>query len=148
MSGSTVYREYLTAQIVVGQATAQALKLGATDFFGLNLIALSGSLTAGELAAKTGLSTGAATRLIDRLEQTHYVRRVRDPHDRRKVIIEPDPSRRAELAAALEPLRVQMAEVFARYDPAALDILFDYFTEATRVLRNAAQDLTDGGVSD
>jgi DNA-binding MarR family transcriptional regulator len=139
--GHATYREYLTAQIVVGQALAQVLGLGATDFFGLNLIALSGSLTAGELATRIGLSTGAATRLIDRLEQAGYVRRVRDQADRRKVVIEPVQDRQNQISTVLEPLRHKMGVVFADYSPAAVATLFDYFRKATPILREVTQEL-------
>ena len=141
MQGHTLYREYLTAQIMVGQALAQALGLGATDFFGLNLISLAGRLTAGELATRTGLSTGAATRLIDRLEQAGWVRRVRDDGDRRKVLIEPVAERQEQVNAVLEPLRSKLAVVFADYPPEAVATLFDYFAKAAPVLREATQEL-------
>ena len=45
-------------------------------------------MSAGDLAASTGLSTGAVTAMLDRLEKTGYVRRVRDPDDRRRVLVE------------------------------------------------------------
>ncbi|MFJ4653188.1 MarR family winged helix-turn-helix transcriptional regulator [Nocardia sp. NPDC088792] len=139
--GSAAYREYLTAQSVTAHAAAQALGLGGTDFFGLNLIALAGPMTAGELATRTGLTTGAATRLIDRLERSGFVRRTTDPADRRKVVVEeaPDPSGRVQ--AVLEPHRTRMAEVFVDYTPDQLEVLFDYFARATTALRKAAQDL-------
>ncbi len=142
--GSAAYREYLSAQSVVAHLTAQALGLGATDFFCLNLIALTGSMTAGALAAQTGLSTGAATRLIDRLEQTGYVRRVSDPTDRRKVVVEPAPDPDGRIDAVLAPQRMRMAEAFAEYEPAQLEVLFDYFTRTTATLRTVARELTAG----
>ena len=49
----------------------------------------TGPITAGELAERTGLTTGAITGVIDRLEKAGFVRRVKDPDDRRRVIIEP-----------------------------------------------------------
>ena len=47
----------------------------------------------GELARRTGLTTGAITGVIDRLEKAGFARRARDSSDRRRVIIEPDPKR-------------------------------------------------------
>lgn len=141
--GSVAYREYLSAQAVAAQAVASALGLGSTDFFGLNLIALAGTLTAGELAARTGLSTGAATRLIDRLEQAGFVRRVPDPADRRKVLVESVPDADGRIAAAIRPHRARMAEAFAEYRPEQLEVLFDYFARATVALRAAAGDLRE-----
>ncbi|MFJ9363341.1 MarR family winged helix-turn-helix transcriptional regulator [Nocardia sp. NPDC101769] len=139
--GSAAFREYLTAQAVVAHVTAQALGLGPTDFFGLNLIALAGSMTAGELADRTGLSTGAVTRLVDRLERAGYVRRVPDPADRRKVVIEPAPDPDGRIDAVLAPQRTRMAEMFADYGPQQLEVLFDYFARAATALRETAHQL-------
>jgi hypothetical protein len=58
------------------------------EWYALSQIALEGRLTSGQLAARTGLTTGATTRLIDRPERAGFVRRVADPADRRKVIVE------------------------------------------------------------
>lgn len=137
--GESVYRRYLTAQSVLGMVLARAVGLGATDYAALNLISLAGSMTAGELAAEIGLSTGAVTRLIDRLEHAGCVKRVRDVADRRRVVVEPVEVPGA--ATALAPLQKKMALVFADYDPDALAILFDYFSRATSVLRESTKDL-------
>lgn len=67
------------------------------DFFGINntdgrcldIISQHGRLSAGQLANQSGLTTGAVTAVIDRLEAAGYVRRNRDPLDRRKIWIEP-----------------------------------------------------------
>lgn len=70
-------------------AGAEAVGLSASEWYALSQIALEGTLTSGELAARTGLTTGATTRLIDCLERAGFVRRAADPDDRRKVIVEP-----------------------------------------------------------
>ncbi|WP_225727312.1 MULTISPECIES: MarR family winged helix-turn-helix transcriptional regulator [unclassified Nocardia] len=145
--GESIYRRYLTAQGVVGVTMPRTLGLGATDFAALNLISLAGSMTAGELAIEIGLSTGATTRLIDRLEQAGCVKRVRDGVDRRKVVIEPSDEHGMDFAAALAPLQQKMGRVFADYDPAQLAVLFDYFAKATAVLREATKDLQSNDIS-
>lgn len=139
--GSGTFREYLTVEILLGQAAAEAVGLNATDFFGLNVLALAGSLTAGELAERTGLTTGAATRLIDRLEAAGFVRRVHDPADRRRVIVEPLPDRTDEIDEVLEPARRRMAEVFLRYSVEEVRTLLDYFSAVTPVMRAAMEEM-------
>ncbi|WP_308403782.1 MarR family transcriptional regulator [Streptomyces rhizoryzae] len=67
----------------------EACELGATDLYALTILHLTEAMTSGELTARTGLTTGPTTRLIDRLEQAGHVRRVPAPDDRRKVIVEP-----------------------------------------------------------
>src|ERR1035437_5966258 len=80
----------LTGQgILFSQAVADRLGLAVTDAEALEQLAALGRATAGRIAELTGLTTGAATRMIDRLEQSGFVRRGDDPADRRRVIVEP-----------------------------------------------------------
>jgi DNA-binding MarR family transcriptional regulator len=67
---------------------AELLGVNETDLHCLNIIENSGGLSAGELAAQSGLTAGAVTGVIDRLERAGFARRVRDPTDRRRVNIE------------------------------------------------------------
>ncbi|TWP50123.1 MarR family transcriptional regulator [Lentzea tibetensis] len=129
-----VYRRYLGAVMLNGLAAARACGLGATDLYALNVLGATGPMTPGELSARTGLTTGPTTRLIDRLEQAGYVRRVPDPGDRRKVIVE-QVGTPAELDEALAPARRKVAEVLQSYSPEQLDTLFDYFARATDAFR-------------
>jgi DNA-binding MarR family transcriptional regulator len=70
---------------------AERLGLNRTDLHAVNIIENSGGLTAGELARESGLTTGAVTGVIDRLERAGYARRVADPADRRRVKLEVTP---------------------------------------------------------
>src|SRR3954464_7305434 len=70
---------------------AERLGLNRNDLHSINIIENSGGLTAGELAAEAGLTTGAVTGVIDRLERAGYARRVPDPADRRRVNLEVTP---------------------------------------------------------
>jgi DNA-binding MarR family transcriptional regulator len=71
---------------------AERLGVSETDLRCLNIIENSGGLTAGELAAQAGLTAGAVTGVIDRLEEAGYARRVPDPADRRRVRVEVTPA--------------------------------------------------------
>src|SRR5215216_6596422 len=77
---------------------AERLGVNRTDLHCLNIIQNAGGLTAGELAAEAGLTTGAVTGVIDRLERAGYARRTQDRADRRRVKVEVTPAfyRRAE----------------------------------------------------
>jgi DNA-binding MarR family transcriptional regulator len=70
---------------------AERLGVNRTDLHCLNIIQNAGGLTAGELAAESGLTTGAVTGVIDRLERAGFARRVPDPEDRRRVKVEVTP---------------------------------------------------------
>ncbi|MFE6888120.1 MarR family winged helix-turn-helix transcriptional regulator [Streptomyces sp. NPDC057694] len=134
------YRRYLSAVMFHGHASARACELGATDLYALNILQLTGAMTPGELATRTGLTTGPTTRLIDRLEQAGYVRRVPDPGDRRKVIVEPTGSP-ADLDRIMAPARQRIGEILTGYSPEQLDVLFDYFTRATEAYQETAEQL-------
>ena len=138
---SRVVREFLTAVVLHGQAVAEAMGMHPTDAYALNLLAVVGPVTVGELGERTGLSTGAATRLVDRLEAAGAVSRTRSPTDRRRVVIEalPADQRRDERAERLlRPVRAAVAEVFDSYDAGQLALLLEFLTRTTIALREAA----------
>jgi DNA-binding MarR family transcriptional regulator len=70
------------------QAVADTIGLNRTDMRCIDLLDREGRLTAGQLAAQTGLTSGAITTAIDRLEKAGYARRVRDTNDRRRIYVE------------------------------------------------------------
>jgi DNA-binding MarR family transcriptional regulator len=73
------------------QAVAEAIGLNRTDMRCLDVIQREGPVPAGRLADETGLTTGAITTVLDRLERAGFARRVRDPADRRRVLVELTP---------------------------------------------------------
>ncbi|WP_338071333.1 MarR family transcriptional regulator [Actinomadura bangladeshensis] len=139
---SRVYRRYLSAVMLHGQASARACGLGATDLYALNVLELSGAMTPGEIGARVGLTTGPTTRLIDRLEEAGYVHRAPSRDDRRKVIVEPA-GRPARLDEALAPARRKVGEIIGGYSPEERRLLFDYFTRAARAYQDAAEELNE-----
>ena len=88
-----------------GQTVAIRFGLSESDVEALEVLIDTGAATAGRLSELMGLSTGAVTRVIDRLEQAGYVRRVTDPTDRRRVVVEFVPEKMAEMEATMAPLR-------------------------------------------
>lgn len=70
------------------RAVAGALGLNLTDMACLDFLSQRGAMTAGRLAELSGLSSGAMTAALDRLERAGYARRVRDARDRRRVLVE------------------------------------------------------------
>jgi DNA-binding MarR family transcriptional regulator len=71
------------------------LGVNRTDGGCLDVVSRLGRVSAGQLAIESGLTTGAVTAVIDRLERAGYVARVRDPIDRRKIWVEPTPHLKA-----------------------------------------------------
>ena len=71
---------------------AERLGVSESDLRCLNIVENAGGISAGELAAQAGLTAGAVTGVIDRLERAGYARRVPDPSDRRRVTVEVTPA--------------------------------------------------------
>src|SRR5262249_57059171 len=98
-----------TDGILFHQAVADRLGLHVSDLRCLNILLEAGSVPAGEIGERTGLTTGAVTRMVDRLERAGYVRREPDAADRRRVIVSPVP----EQVARIPPMYTRMAPAWA-----------------------------------
>ncbi|MEK8110537.1 MarR family transcriptional regulator [Micromonospora sp. M12] len=133
------FRRYLDAVTAHTQAAADAAGLHATDWAALSVLNLAGRLASGELAERTGLTTGATTRLIDRLERAGHVRRTADPADRRRVLVEPVP--KLDVDTIVGPARQRLGELFQQYRPEELAVLFDYFDRAADALLTATREV-------
>ena len=130
--------------ILFHQAVADRLGLNATDHKCADLLSFTGPLTAGELAERAGLTTGAITGVVDRLEKAGYVRRERDVGDRRRVIIRPEAGRlHAEVAPLFSSLKQRMDELCAGYKDDELVILLDFMTQAQPIFRGEAARLRE-----
>jgi DNA-binding MarR family transcriptional regulator len=76
---------------VFDEAASEILGLNRTDMRVIDIASRRGRVTAGEVAQEAGLTTGGVTAVVDRLEKLGYMRRVRDPEDRRRVYLEETP---------------------------------------------------------
>lgn len=137
----TTFRQYLDAVGLQGLASAEAAGLHTSEWYALSLITLEGSLSSGELATRTGLTTGATTRLIDRLERAGYARRAADPSDRRRVIVEPVADALDRVEDVVGPARRHIAAVIGSYTPEQQAVLFDYFARAAPAFRAATEEI-------
>ena len=117
-----------TDGILFHQAVADRVGLHVTDLRCLNVLARAGPLTAGELGQQLGLgTTGAVTRMVDRLERAGYVRRQADPGDRRRVIIHPLPDRLAAIASHYQGMAAAWTDLLAAYSDEQLALFLDLF---------------------
>ena len=115
------------------QAIADRHGLALTDVYALEQLATLGRATAGQMAEVTGLTSGAATRMIDRLEQSGFIRRVADPVDRRRVILEPVTDRVAEVGAMYASLRAASRTSMERYADDQLRLIADFLERSLEV---------------
>jgi DNA-binding MarR family transcriptional regulator len=108
------------------QAVADALGLNRTDMRCLDTIEREGPVPAGRLAEATGLTSGAITTALDRLERAGYARRVHDPTDRRRVLVEIAPQARERTYAFYEPHIALSEQLFQRYTQQQLELLHEF----------------------
>ncbi|MFF3202843.1 MarR family winged helix-turn-helix transcriptional regulator [Streptomyces sp. NPDC002962] len=121
---SVVSRRYVAAYALFNQALADRLGLHPTDLQCLNLLMLEREpVTTGRVAELTGLTTGSATRLVDRLEKAGYVVRERDAADRRRVLVVTVPERIAEFTRMWERLGGDWMPLFEDLEDAELAVI-------------------------
>jgi DNA-binding MarR family transcriptional regulator len=116
------------------QAVAERLGLAGTDVECLDVLLVEGGLTVGRLAELTGLTTGSATRMVDRLEQAGFVRRVPDPADRRRVMVEPVAGLEAKLGALHASIRRTQIDAIGHYNDDQLRLFLEYLDSAAAIL--------------
>ncbi|HEV7615463.1 MAG TPA: MarR family transcriptional regulator [Solirubrobacterales bacterium] len=98
---------------------ADRLGVNRTDLHCLNAIENAGGLSAGQLAAAVGLTSGAVTGVVDRLERSGFARRVADPADRRRVKVEVTPEFYARAERIWGPLAAEWEASLASHFTAA-----------------------------
>jgi DNA-binding MarR family transcriptional regulator len=126
-----------------GQTVAIRFGLSESDVEALEVLIDAGAATAGHLSELMGLTTGAVTRVIDRLERAGYVRRVPDPADRRRVIVEVVPEKVAAVEATMARVLDASAPEIGRYSEAELKVINDFLTRMEAITREEATALRD-----
>ena len=134
-------RRLSTQTVFFHQAAAKYLGLHITDHKCLDIVLSTGRATAGQLAELTGLTTGAITSVINRLEKAGFVRRAKDPNDLRVVYVEPIPANLRPLGDIFGPLAEAMSALFARYSEDELRLILDYTERSIQVLAREAERL-------
>src|SRR5215468_8946073 len=115
--------------VLYSQAVADRLGINSTDLECLDHIS-RGPVTAGWLAELTGLTTGAITGVIDRLERAGLARRAPDAHDRRKTLVRALPAVAERVAPLFEPMERSAIAVLAKYRNEELQLLLNFLNAA------------------
>ncbi len=118
---------------LMDQAIADRLGMNRTDAQCMDLISRFGPMTAGELADRVGLTAGAITAVLDRLERGHWIRRVHDTVDRRRVMISGGQAQHDKMAPIFARLRRSTREVLARYSEEQLDLIADFLRRTAAI---------------
>ena len=127
------------------ELVSRRLGINRTDARCLDVLDERGRMTAGELAAATGLTTGAITGVLDRLEGAGYVERVRDTADRRRVLVDLTQLMRDRTAEFYGPLGEASRPFIARYTDDELELLLRFLRESRHITREHIDRLRGGG---
>lgn len=137
----------LSADIdLMDQAVASLLDLNRTDTQCLEWLSRIGSATAGQLAEHIGLTPGAATTVIDRLERAGFVRRCHDHTDRRRVLVEPTPLATVRCPPMYRRLRRESRTLLEGYEVGDLQVVVDFLRRIRRVIGAHTAGLRAGSI--
>src|SRR5215207_8027194 len=120
-------REYGIGSVLFRHAIGEKLGLSATDMECLGLIFLKGLATPSEVARYTGLSSGATTAMLDRLEKSGLIERRRNPDDRRSTHIVMVEQTAKKIAPLFASLREAQDRIISSYSESELAVLADFF---------------------
>lgn len=129
--------------VIYSQAVADRLGIGSADLECLDLIALRGPTSAGAIADAVGLTSGAITGVIDRLERAGLARRERSREDRRKVIVRLLPAVERRVVPLFRPMENAAMTALADYRVEELQLLLDFFHRASAAAAAALTELRD-----
>jgi DNA-binding MarR family transcriptional regulator len=116
--------------VLLSGTVAKIVGLNPTDLECLDLLEMAGPTTAGRLAEHAGLTTGAMTAVIDRLERAGFARRIRDAEDRRCVRVEALSRNFRHIAGLYRRLADSTARLHEQYDDRQLALVVEYLTRA------------------
>jgi DNA-binding MarR family transcriptional regulator len=133
------------------RAAADLVGMNQTDWDCLDVLDWTGPITAGELAKRVGLTSGAITGVLDRLEKSGLARRVADPRDRRRVIVEltvdptspPADERQAGLQESFGQLATEMFAVSEEFDADQLEAILRWLKAGNDAVERSTARMRD-----
>ena len=128
--------------VIFGQTVANRVGVSSSDLECLDFLNIEGRVTAGRLAELTGLTTGAITGVVDRMEKAGLVRRERDESDRRKVFIAIVPEALAKIVRLYEPLQRAVTRDWEGYTDAELKLLLRFMIQGYNTMLGVIDDLS------
>ena len=141
---SRIGRQVSDATIFMHEAIAKNAGLTGIDHKYLGIILDKGPLTAGELSKLTGLTTGAITGLIDRLEKKKLVKRQFDKTDRRKILIAPNTEKINTFFTRVHlDLKTQIEQLLAKFSKKEIDAIEKYLIATTAIMTTITKKLNE-----
>jgi DNA-binding MarR family transcriptional regulator len=140
-----VNRAYQSAVEKMDEAFCKLLGVNRTDGRCLDVIDQRPGLTAGELAVAVGLTPGAVTTVLDRLEKRGFVTRTRDPEDRRRVTLTPTPEANRKAWEAYGPLAEMGGPYVSRLSDEELETIISFLRGGTEINERRANEILAEG---
>ncbi|MCA9954118.1 MAG: MarR family transcriptional regulator [Anaerolineales bacterium] len=137
-------RQLNTAITLAVTAVAQQIGMNASDMQCAEFLVRQGPLTAGQLAELSGLTTGAITGVVDRLERAGWARRENDPADRRRVIIRAVPQDTNAEEGLYDPYTEAMSNLLADYDDQELHFILEFISRLSATNAEIASQIRSG----
>jgi DNA-binding MarR family transcriptional regulator len=136
-------RELSTRTVIFHHLIGERLGLNPTDHKCLDVVIRNRTpMTASQLAEETGLSTGAITGVVDRLEKAGYVRRKRDQSDRRLVFINPLLDKAmAKLSPIFDPIKQASRSLYSKYSDEELAIILDFVINCNKMTQEITTNM-------
>jgi DNA-binding MarR family transcriptional regulator len=116
--------------------------LNRTDMRALDIINMQQGLTAGQLAARLKLTTGAITGVLDRLERGGHARRTHDQEDRRRVVVQPTPEARRFGSVVFRQLGEELDALLCTYSEPDRQLIDDFLRSVTSLVAQRADELS------
>ena len=135
-----LWRIAANSDVAFDRVAAARLGVSDTDLHCLNIIESRSGLTAGELAKESGLTTGAVTAVIDRLDRAGLARRVADERDRRKVLVEVTPEFYARARKIWGPVAADwQRSISRRFSAEELAVIAAFLEQAAELAQRHAE---------
>jgi DNA-binding MarR family transcriptional regulator len=134
-------REFSVGTVLFHHAVGEILGVNVTDMECLALIVYRGLSTPSELARYTGLSSGATTAMLDRLERSRLIKRCPNPQDRRGKLVVLTKDARQRLTVLFGSLRKAGNRLVSAYNDAELDVLADFFDKIAVIWKEEREKL-------
>jgi DNA-binding MarR family transcriptional regulator len=136
-------RELSTRTVIFHHLIGERLGLNPTDHKCLDVIIRTRTpMTASQLAEETGLSTGAITGVVDRLEKAGYVKRKRDQNDRRLVFINPLLDKAmVKLSPIFDPIKQASRNLYSKYSDEDLAIILDFVINCNKMTQEITTNM-------
>ncbi|MEC3981680.1 MarR family winged helix-turn-helix transcriptional regulator [Amycolatopsis sp. H20-H5] len=139
--------QFISATALFQAAVADQLGVTATELHCLHLVSSGTATSPTELARVLGMTTGALTRMLDRMERERLVERVPDPSDRRRLSIRPLGDRLEELAELYAPMARFLSEGLSRLDRRQLTAMLGFLNESRVHAEEEAARLREDGAA-